>query len=86
MNQQLADVVAVDFEPECDDLMDEGETPPQPKLKSAITGSGEGGPPSASKKTKGRRLRDETKVERSNRFSSKNFDSLDSEGGPGAQR
>ncbi|MCL7049389.1 hypothetical protein MKW94_008289 [Papaver nudicaule] len=81
------DAEAVDFEPEYDDLMDEGvdvETAPQPKLKSAITGGGEG--TSAPKKTKGRGFRDETEAERSNRFASKDFDSLDSEGGPGAQR
>ncbi|KAI3965838.1 hypothetical protein MKX01_010795 [Papaver californicum] len=90
-----ADVEAVDFEPEDDDLMDEGvdvETASpratQPKLKSAITGGGEGGPSSfsAPKKTKGRGFRDETEAERTNRFASKDFDSLDSDGGPGAQR
>lgn len=90
-----ADVEAVDFEPEDDDLMDEGEVEaaspraPQPKLKSAVIGGGEGGSSSfsAPKKTKGRGFRDErTEAERTNRFASKDFDSLDSDGGPGAQR
>ncbi|KAL8129357.1 LOW QUALITY PROTEIN: hypothetical protein V2J09_018512 [Rumex salicifolius] len=81
------DVEAVDFEPEEDDLMDEegaaDDASPRasaPKLKSAITGS------SAPKKTKGRGFREETDAERQNRLGGRNFDSLDSDGGPGPQR
>ncbi|OVA14800.1 RNA recognition motif domain [Macleaya cordata] len=95
-----ADVEAVDFEPEDDDLMDEdggvdveaaSPRASQPKLKSAITGGGGGGGGttsslSAPKKTKGRGFRDETDAERNNRFAAKDFDSLDSDGGPGPQR
>ncbi|KAK4352673.1 hypothetical protein RND71_028191 [Anisodus tanguticus] len=57
-----AEVEAVDFEPEEDDLMDEdvdASSSPRatiPKLKSAITG---GGSSSAPKKTKGRGFREE---------------------------
>jgi RNA-binding protein 8A len=84
-----ADVETVDFEPEYDDLMDEDggvdvdASSPRahiPKLKSAITGSS-----LAPKKTKGRGFREETAADRNNRMSGR-FDSLDSEGGPGAER
>lgn len=79
------DAEAVDFEPEEDDLMDEeagGDASPQaaPKLKSAITG-GASGP----KKTKGRGFRDEH-ADRHNRLSSRDYDSLGSNGGPGPQQ
>ncbi|KAK4482433.1 hypothetical protein RD792_009592 [Penstemon davidsonii] len=87
-----AEVEAVDFEPEDDDLMDEdvGDVSPNraaasiPRLKSAITG---GGSSSAPKKTKGRGFRDESaaEAERNARMSGR-FDSLDSEGGPGPER
>lgn len=86
------DVEAVDFEPDDDDLMDEDgaavdiEGSPRaqlPKLKSAITG---GSSLSAPKKTKGRGFREETDAERNNRFASKDFDSIISDGGPGPQR
>ncbi|KAK9154817.1 hypothetical protein Sjap_002297 [Stephania japonica] len=85
------DVEAVDFEPEEDDLMDEdgavdvdaSPRAPLPKLKSAITG---GSSFSAPKKTKGRGFREETEAERNDRFASRGFDSLDSDGGPGPQR
>ncbi|XP_077242591.1 RNA-binding protein Y14A-like [Tasmannia lanceolata] len=90
------EVEAVDFEPEDDDLMDEEgaieiEASPQvvplPKLKSTITGVSSTFPGfSAPKKTKGRGFREETESERNNRFSGKEFDSLDSDGGPGPQR
>jgi len=88
-----ADVEAVDFEPEDDDLMDEEgavdvDASPManiPKLKSAITGAGVGGSSLAPKKTKGRGFREETDAERNNRMSGR-FDSLDSEGGPGPER
>ncbi|XP_059665321.1 RNA-binding protein Y14A [Cornus florida] len=80
-----ADVEAVDFEPEDDDLMDEDgavdvDASPKaalPKLKSAITG--------APKKTKGRGFREEADTERNNRMAGR-FDSLDSDGGPGPER
>ncbi|KAK9128791.1 hypothetical protein Syun_017588 [Stephania yunnanensis] len=86
-----ADVEAVDFEPEEDDLMDEdgavdvdaSPRAPLPKLKSAITG---GSSFSAPKKTKGRGFREETEAERNHRFASREFDSLDSDGGPGPLR
>ncbi|XP_043702439.1 RNA-binding protein Y14-like [Telopea speciosissima] len=88
-----ADVEAVDFEPEDDDLMDEdgpveieaSPRAPPPKLKSAITG-GSSSSLSAPKKTKGRGFREEAEAERNNRFASKDFDSLDTNGGPGPQR
>ena len=58
-----ADVEAVDFEPEEDDLMDEdggdGGSPrtAQPKLRSAITGGSSSG--FGAKKTKGRGFRED---------------------------
>ncbi|XP_043724843.1 RNA-binding protein Y14A-like [Telopea speciosissima] len=87
-----ADVEAVDFEPEDDDLMDEdgaieveaSPLAPPRKLKSTITGGSSSLP--GPKKTKGRGFREETDAERNNRFASKDFDSLDSNGGPGPQR
>ncbi|KAM7508664.1 hypothetical protein LguiA_019117 [Lonicera macranthoides] len=90
-----ADVEAVDFEPEDDDLMDEdgavdvdaSSSPSRahiPKLKSAITGGGSSSLANP-KKTKGRGFREETDAERNNRMSGR-FDSLDSEGGPGPER
>lgn len=82
---------AVDFEPEEDDLMDEDgamdadpSPVPQPRLRSTVYasgGSGGGGP----KKTKGRGFR-EADAERNNRLAARDFDSLDSDGGPGPQR
>ncbi|KAL2942018.1 RNA-binding protein Y14 [Bienertia sinuspersici] len=84
-----ADVEAVDFEPEEDDLMDEdaiggdadgSPRAPHPKLKSAITGS------AASKKTKGRGFRQETDNDRNSRLTARDFESLDSDGGPGPAR
>jgi len=91
-----AEVDAVDFEPEEDDLMDDDTAmddgnadavpAPAPKLKSTITGGtsqlGDAGP----KKTKGRGFREETDAERNNRFAAREFESLDSDGGPGPQR
>ncbi|XP_021894178.1 RNA-binding protein Y14 isoform X2 [Carica papaya] len=87
-----ADVEAVDFEPDEDDLMDEdgpadGNASPRaplPKLKSAITGGASSS--LAPKKTKGRGFREEGDAERHNRLSSRDFDSLGSDGGPGPQR
>ncbi|KAJ9559224.1 hypothetical protein OSB04_013838 [Centaurea solstitialis] len=93
-----ADVDALDFEPDDDDLMDEDAavdvdassprtSTPIPKLKSAITGGAAPvtAPSSAPKKTKGRGFREETDAERNNRMSGR-FDSLDSDGGPGPER
>ncbi|CAL5426073.1 unnamed protein product [Camellia sinensis] len=86
-----ADVEAVDFEPEEDDLMDEegaveveASSPraPLPKLKSAITG---GSSSASAKKTKGRGFREETDADRNTRLAGR-FDSLDSDGGPGPER
>lgn len=86
-----AEVEAVDFEPDDDDLMDEdvgdgspGRAATTPRLKSAITGGGSSLTP---KKTKGRGFRDEAAAEadRNARMSAR-FDTLDSEGGPGPVR
>ncbi|KAK6119740.1 hypothetical protein DH2020_046518 [Rehmannia glutinosa] len=86
-----AEVEAVDFEPDDDDLMDEdvGDGSPSraaatiPRLKSAITGGGSSTP----KKTKGRGFRDEAAAEadRNARMAGR-FDSLDSDGGSGPER
>lgn len=86
-----ADVEAVDFEPEEDDLMDDdavagddaGGSPrvSLPKLKSAITSSS-----FAAKKIKGRGFRQEDNSDRSNRLTARDFQSLDSDGGPGPAR
>ncbi|CAI0450187.1 unnamed protein product [Linum tenue] len=87
------DAEAVDFEPEEDDLMDEegavdvdASSPraPHPKLKSAITGGASTSV--APKKTKGRGFREEADAERQSRLAGRDFDSLGTEGGPGAQR
>ncbi|XP_047329817.1 RNA-binding protein Y14A-like [Impatiens glandulifera] len=89
----IAEVDAVDFEPEDDDLMDEDATvdidadSPRaslPKLKSAITG-GSSYSNSAPKKTKGRGFREEADADRNGRMSGR-FDSIDSDGGPGPER
>ncbi|KAL0287653.1 UNVERIFIED_CONTAM: RNA-binding protein Y14 [Sesamum radiatum] len=87
-----AEVEAVDFEPEDDDLMDDdvGDGSPNrtsasiPRLKSAIAG---GGSSSAPRKTKGRGFRYEAAAEadRNARMSAR-FDSLDTGGGPGPVR
>jgi len=67
---------------------------PAPKLKSTIITSGTGGGGSrgapaaaaaAGRKTKGRGFREEADTDRSQRYM-KDFDSLDSGGGPGPQR
>ncbi|XWS73627.1 hypothetical protein CRYUN_Cryun02cG0144800 [Craigia yunnanensis] len=85
-----ADVEAVDFEPEDDDLMDEdaaGDASPQapmPKLKSAITG-GASTTLSGPKKTKGRGFREDD-ANRHSHLASRDFESLGSDGGPGPQR
>ncbi|XWS52586.1 hypothetical protein CRYUN_Cryun11dG0083700 [Craigia yunnanensis] len=86
----IADVEAVDFEPEDDDLMDEdaaGDASPQapiPKLGSAIIAGGStslSGP----KRTKGRGFREDD-ADRHSRFASRDFESLGTDGGPGPQR
>ncbi|CAM6032887.1 unnamed protein product [Sphagnum compactum] len=95
-----AEVDAVDFEPEEDDLLDddvpmedvEVVTAQAPKLKSTITTTGSGatsvggGAGAAGRKTKGRGFREEVNLDHSNRFAAKEFESLDSGGGPGPQR
>ncbi|CAL5350833.1 unnamed protein product [Camellia sinensis] len=90
-----ADVEAVDFEPEDDDLMDEDGTvdvdaassrAPLPKLKSTITGGFFAfAAATAPKKTKGRGFQEESDADRNNRLASR-FDSLNSDGGPGPER
>lgn len=83
-----ADVEAVDFEPEDDDLMDEdGEASPRaaplPKLKSAITASGA----SSLKKTKGRGFREDLSADRNSRLAAaSDFDALNSSDGLEPQR
>lgn len=100
-----AEVDAVDFEPEDDDLLDDdvpmeevmdaAPAAPAPKLRSTIITSAVGGGASqlasgaggaVGRKTKGRGFREENDVDRSNRYAAKEFESLDSEGGPGPQR
>eukprot|EP00246_Nothoceros_aenigmaticus_P007471 TRINITY_DN21297_c0_g1_i1.p1 TRINITY_DN21297_c0_g1~~TRINITY_DN21297_c0_g1_i1.p1 ORF type:complete len:203 (-),score=40.93 TRINITY_DN21297_c0_g1_i1:385-993(-) len=87
MAMAMADAVdAVDFEPAEEDLMDEdismedAYSAPPPKLRSTITG-GDFGAGASNKRTKGRGFREE--IDRSNRYALKDFDSLDSGGGPG---
>ncbi|CAA7048500.1 unnamed protein product [Microthlaspi erraticum] len=79
---------AVDFEPEEDDLMDEdaGDVSPRaghPRLRSAIAGANGD---SAQRKTKGRGFLEERDSDRQRRLSSRDFESLGSDGGPGPQR
>ncbi|KAJ0242218.1 RNA-binding protein Y14 [Hirschfeldia incana] len=81
---------AVDFEPEEDDLMDEdsaaADLSPRatnPRLRSTIAGANDD---SAQKKTKGRGFREEKDSDRQRRLSSRDFESLGSDGGPGPQR
>ncbi|KAI6669585.1 hypothetical protein NL676_004470 [Syzygium grande] len=90
-----AEAEALDFEPEDDDLMDEDGAPdadaspraPLPKLKSAITGGAAAASSSlATRKTKGRGFREEADAERNNRLAGRDFDSLDTDGGPGPLR
>ncbi|KAF2608929.1 hypothetical protein F2Q68_00043569 [Brassica cretica] len=80
----------VDFEPEEDDLMDEdgaaADLSPRaanPRLRSTIAGANDD---SAQRKTKGRGFREEKDSDRQRRLSSRDFDSLGSDGGPGPQR
>ncbi|EFJ15462.1 hypothetical protein SELMODRAFT_100512 [Selaginella moellendorffii] len=79
-----ADMDAVDFEPEEDDLLDEDvamedvEPAPQPRVRSTIIGG-------APKHTKGRGFRDEGSSDRSNRFA-RDFDTIVSDDKDGAQK
>ncbi|KAL5202610.1 hypothetical protein ABZP36_013562 [Zizania latifolia] len=87
-----ADVEAVDFDPDDDDLMDEDATEPTPapapRLRSTIAGGGDDGP----RKTKGRGFRDDpnsSAAPRDSRLAGAgraDFDSLASDGGPGPVR
>lgn len=88
-----ADVEAVDFEPEEDDLMDEdGAVDAEPsaspraplKLKSAITGASAS--LSAPKKTKGRGFREDPNAERNTRLAVSDLDSLNASDGLEPQR
>ncbi|XVE78971.1 hypothetical protein DITRI_Ditri14bG0021200 [Diplodiscus trichospermus] len=85
-----AEVEAVDFEPEEDDLMDEdagGDASPQAptrKLESTIT-RGSSASLSVPKKTKGRGFREDD-ADRHSRLASRDFESLGTDGGPGPQR
>ncbi|BAS92191.1 rNA-binding protein Y14A [Oryza sativa Japonica Group] len=90
-----ADVEAVDFDPDDDDLMDEDAadpTPaPAPRLRSTIAGGGGGGGggDDGQRKTKGRGFRDDA-APRDSRLAgagrASDFDSLGSDGGPGPVR
>ncbi|THU49407.1 hypothetical protein C4D60_Mb06t09250 [Musa balbisiana] len=88
MAAAVGDVEVVDFEPDEDDLMDEEigaaevDPSPAPKLRSTIAGSGSSGP----RKTKGRGFHEESGPDRGSHLAAKDFDSLDSDGGPGPQR
>lgn len=90
-----AEVEALDFDSEDEDLMDDDAAAadadpspmaPAPKLRSAITGGDTSS--GAPRKTKGRgfRERDEASADRSSRFAARDFDSLASDGGRGPQR
>lgn len=91
-----ADVEAVDFEPEDDDLMDEdgaadadasaSPRAPLPKLKSAITGGGASSSLLPQKKTKGRGFREDPNADRNSRLAGADFDSLKSSDGLEPQR
>ncbi|PRQ33035.1 putative RNA-binding motif protein [Rosa chinensis] len=90
-----ADVEAVDFEPEDDDLMDEdgavdaepaaSPRAPLPKLKSAITGASSASL-SAPKKTKGRGFREDPNAERNTRLAVSDLDGLNALDGLEPQR
>ncbi|KAG6516245.1 hypothetical protein ZIOFF_026700 [Zingiber officinale] len=92
MAAAVGDVEVVDFEPDEDDLMDEevgaADADPSPapaaKLRSTIAGGGSSG--LVPRKTKGRGFREEAGPGRGSHLSAREFDSLDSDGGPGPQR
>jgi RNA-binding protein 8A len=83
---------AIDFEPEEDDLMDDDTTMDDgnadifpttaPKLKSTIMGGTSQLGDGDLKKTKGRGFKEETDAERNFCFATREFESLDSDGGP----
>ncbi|KAF3339887.1 Zinc knuckle [Carex littledalei] len=90
-----AEVEAVDFDSEDEDLMDDDTAAadadpspmaPAPKLRSAITGGDTSS--GAPRKTKGCgfRERDEASADRSSRFTTRDFNSLAFDGGRGPQR
>ncbi|WOL01803.1 hypothetical protein Cni_G10520 [Canna indica] len=87
MAAAVGDVDVVDFEPDDDDLMDEevgaaeADPSPAPKLRSTIAGGG-----LAPRKTKGRGFHEEAGPDRGSRLAARDFDSLDSDDGPGPQR
>uniref|UniRef100_A0A0D9WCJ6 RNA-binding protein 8A n=1 Tax=Leersia perrieri TaxID=77586 RepID=A0A0D9WCJ6_9ORYZ len=82
-----ADVEAVDFDPDDDDLMDEdvGEpTPaPAPRLRSTIAGGGDDG---GARRTKGRGFREDPNSRGLAGAGRADFDSIGSDGGPGPVR
>ncbi|XP_040380125.1 RNA-binding protein Y14A [Oryza brachyantha] len=83
-----ADVEAVDFDPDDDDLMDEDASDPTPapappRLRSTIAGGDDGG---GARRTKGRGFRDEPSSRLAGAGRSADFDSLGSDGGPGPVR
>jgi RNA-binding protein 8A len=90
------EIDAVDFESEEDDFMDDDTTmddgntdivpTPAPKLKSTITGSTSHLDDGDPKKTKGRCFREETDAGHNSRFVAREFESLDSDDGPGPHR
>ncbi|XP_042418075.1 RNA-binding protein Y14A-like [Zingiber officinale] len=90
MAAAVGDVEVVDFEPDEDDLMDEevgiAEADPSPALKLRSTIAGVGSSGLIPRKTKGRGFRDEAGPDRGSHLSARDFDSLDSDGGPGPQR
>ncbi|KAI8542983.1 hypothetical protein RHMOL_Rhmol08G0183100 [Rhododendron molle] len=80
------EVEAVDFKPKDDDLMDEDggvvmDVAPMPKLKSAIIGGA-----FEPKRTKGRGFRQKTDATDRNTRLAGQFDSLNSDGGPGPEQ
>lgn len=86
------EAVAVDFEPEDDDLMDEeggaaedhSPRAPPPRLRSAITGAGASS--AQTRKTKGRGFRHDGADRHEGRLSGRDFDSLDSDNRTGPAR
>ena len=91
MAAAVGDVDVVDFEPDDDDLMDEdvgaaeADPSPAPRLRSTIAGGGSDSG-LAPRKTKGRGFREEAGPDRGSRLTARDFDTLDSDGGPGPQR
>ncbi|XP_029116378.1 RNA-binding protein Y14A isoform X1 [Elaeis guineensis] len=94
MAASAGDVEVVDFEPDDDDLMDEdaaahadaSPTATAPKLRSAVTGGASSFAFGETRKTKGRGFREDAGPDQGSRLAARDFDSLDSDGGPGPQR